>query len=162
MALQPDILGKDQHLFKKLQTLVPGVTFRLGEAFSWSPGQATVTYCHHVSAEPMWALLHEAGHATLRHKNYQNDIDLLQKEVAAWDQAKELASQLDITIEEDHIQDCLDTYRDWLHQRSTCPRCGTVSLQTSSSKYQCHNCLASWRVSISRFCRPYRLSKNFQ
>jgi hypothetical protein len=96
----------------------------------------------------------------LGHQTYRSDFELLLLEVAAWDKAKQLAASQGITMDEEHIQDCLDTYRDWLHERSTCPRCGTVSLQASPSEYNCHNCSASWQVSKSRFCRPYRLSGN--
>lgn len=146
-------------LLNSLQRLLPGIAFQKGEAFSWSPAHATVTYCSTPGSKALWALLHETGHAILDHKAYRDDIDLLQKEVAAWQKAKELAQENDIAINENHIQDCLDTYRDWLHQRSTCPRCGTVSLQVSSCEYLCHNCNAAWQVSTSRMCRPYRLSK---
>lgn len=163
MANQPDrLLGQNQALLETLQNLLPGVTFEQGESFVWSPGESTVTYFHKADSgsSSTWALLHEAGHAILEHKSYEDDIDLLKKEVAAWDKAKEIAQEHQIRIDEDHVEDCLDTYRDWLHQRSTCPRCGTVSLQTSSKTYHCYNCFAGWKVSTSRFCRPYRLSKD--
>ncbi|HSX44508.1 MAG TPA: hypothetical protein VLF39_00135 [Candidatus Saccharimonadales bacterium] len=148
-------------IIKKLAKLVPGVDFIVGDNFLWSPANRTITYNKQSSGDKLatWSLLHETGHATLGHQNYESDIDLLLMEVAAWEKAKELAQNLNLKIDEDHIQDCLDTYRDWLHQRSTCPRCGLVSLQTSSFSYQCPNCSCTWKVTSSRFCRPYRLSK---
>ncbi|HTE21867.1 MAG TPA: hypothetical protein VK674_02395 [Candidatus Limnocylindria bacterium] len=148
-------------LFPKLKKILPdGVSFEAGEAFSWSPKQARIIYKvdHKNEPQDLWALLHEASHALLGHQNYHRDIELLLLEVAAWQKAQDLAKQFDIQISEDHIQDCLDTYRDWLHQRATCPRCSTVSLQVSATEYSCHNCHALWGVSASRFCRPYRLS----
>jgi hypothetical protein len=60
-----------------------------------------------------------------------------------------------VIIDEEHIQNCLDTYRDWLHKRSTCPRCDSHGLQTSE-QYKCYNCRAVWRVGNERFCRAYR------
>jgi hypothetical protein len=149
-----------EKLLVKLRKTLPGISFEPGEAFFWSPEHSRVTYKRDSAEKPQhaWALLHEASHALLDHKNYQRDIELLLLEVAAWQKAKELAIQFEIEISEDHIQDCLDTYRDWLHQRATCPRCSTVSLQVSAREYSCHNCFASWSVSASRFCRPYRLS----
>lgn len=151
----------NETVLDRLQNLLPDIVFERGDGFSWSPQHSTVTYRHTFSEDltSIWALFHEAGHAALGHKNYCDDIDLLQKEVAAWDKAKKLARKLDQTVDEDHVQDALDTYRDWLHQRSTCPRCGTVSLQISSSDYQCHNCYAMWQVSASRHCRSYRQTK---
>ena len=149
-----------QALIKELQNLTPGVSYQAGEAYFWSPKHQVVTYrVNEDRPEAEWALLHEAAHAALKHHDYHSDLELLLLEVAAWAKAKELAAELGITIDEEHVQDCLDTYRDWLHQRSTCPRCSVVCLQISVSEYACHNCHARWHVSASRFCRPYRLSK---
>lgn len=149
-----------QQLLTELQNRLPWVLFEAGDAFYWSPQHSKVVYNQTPSPTnwSSWSLLHEAAHALLGHQAYTYDLELVLLEVEAWDKAKQLGEEFDITIEDDHIQDCLDTYRDWLHQRSTCPRCGTVSLQTASSQYRCHNCLAEWNVSASRFCRPYRLS----
>lgn len=149
-------------LLKKLEKALPHVNFEPGEAFFWSPEHSKVTYRLGAVEQPegIWALLHEASHAALGHKNYQKDVDLLLLEVEAWQKAKEFALEHGFNINEDHIQDCLDTYRDWLHQRATCPRCSTVSLQVSAREYRCHNCLETWGVSASRFCRPYRLSNS--
>lgn len=147
-----------EKLLTKLRKQLPGVSFEAGTAFFWSPEYSRVTYKSGSEEKYMWALLHEASHAILGHKNYQNDVELLMLEVSAWQQAKSLAAEYGIEISEDHIQDCLDTYRDWLHQRATCPRCSTVSLQITAREYRCHNCSAAWSVSASRFCRPYRLS----
>ena len=153
-----------EKLLRTLAGAFPHIQFVSGEAFFWSPATTSVTYkqagqeeSHHA-----WALLHETAHALLNHQNYEHDVDLLLLEVAAWQKAKELGVSFGVEIDEEHVQDCLDTYRDWLHQRSTCPRCSTVSLQISAQAYRCHNCAADWQVSASRFCRPYRLSKNTQ
>lgn len=148
-----------EKLLRTLSETFPHINFVAGEAFVWSPATATISYRtgqeerHH-----QWALLHETAHALLNHHSYDQDIDLLLLEVAAWQKAKELAKKVHIEVDEDHVQDCLDTYRDWLHQRSTCPRCSTVSLQSSTKEYRCYNCAAVWQVSSSRFCRPYRRS----
>lgn len=108
-----------------------------------------------------WSLLHETGHALLGHTSYVADIELLKLEVAAWDRAKQLAKELGTSIDENHIQDCLDTYRDWLDKRSICPNCGTKSIQTDKgSKYRCFNCHTTWRVSNNRFGRAYRQTED--
>lgn len=140
-------------------SLLPKVRLEVGNSFSWSPGQQLITYkADSLNNLPgQWAILHEAAHALQNHSNYTTDFDLLNLEVAAWDKARNLAEDMDITIDEDHIQDCLDTYREWLHRRSTCPNCGVVCLQSSTRSYSCHNCYTNWTVSASRFCRPYRL-----
>lgn len=149
------------NILKRLATLAPQVHFKAGDVFFWSPAKQLITYRPEALAEPVghWALLHELAHALLGHTHYRSDLELLLLEVAAWDKARALGRQLDLEIDDEHIQDCLDTYRDWLHQRSTCPTCGAVSLQQSSRQYRCFNCSTTWQVSASRFCRPYRMRK---
>ncbi len=145
------------NLINRLQELLPEISFVAGDSFYWSPKTKLVTFISEDSETNDWALLHEAAHAQLDHQSYDSDFELLQLEVAAWDKARILGNQFDVTIDENHIQDCLDTYRDWLHQRSTCPSCSSVSFQASPREYRCHNCHTTWQVSNSRFCRPYRL-----
>lgn len=147
-----------QKLLDQLKEKLPDVSFVAGKTFHWSPADRAITYRH--TAAPTvydrWALIHEAGHAALGHTAYHSDLQLLLMEVAAWDKALELAKELNVSIDNDHVQDCLDTYRDWLHQRSTCPACSTTCLQIDSDRYRCHNCNTEWRVTTSRFCRAYR------
>lgn len=135
----------------------PGLIFRSGEVFCWSPKTHTIIYrADQTSQAGTWALLHEVGHAVLEHHHYQSDLELLSMESQAWAKAKELALNYGYTIDEDHIEDCMDTYRDWLHQRSACPTCDARSLQQDARHYRCFNCGQVWAVTASRFCRPYR------
>jgi hypothetical protein len=147
-----------EKLLSKLQIAHPKLLFEAGSVFYWSPAQQKVTYMTNAEDAEVatWSLLHEVGHALLEHQTYESDFQLLKLEVAAWEKAKDLAQQYDKTINPDHIQDCLDTYRDWLYQRSTCPTCTNCSLQTDSRTYQCFNCGTTWHVSQSKMCRPYR------
>ena len=146
---------------RTLQQVIPHIRFEAGDTFFWSPETQLITYRHDHEDEPSacWALLHEAAHAILGHTRYETDFELLLLEVAAWQKAKELGANVGLSVDEEHIQDCLDTYRDWLHQRSTCPTCGNVSMQETREQYHCHNCNTQWQVTTSRFCRPYRLRK---
>jgi len=147
-----------QKLLKILQANHPQVQYTPGNRFLWSPETNEVFYKLDGAEErDRWALLHETGHALLGHQSYSSDIKLLKMEIEAWEKARELAQQVAITIDEDHIQDCLDTYRDWLNARALCPSCTTRSLQQAGTKtYRCHNCHTSWNVTPSRFTRPYR------
>jgi len=147
-----------------LATLIatyPQLSFVPGRTFCWSPKKREIQYNPKVSdSAAVYALLHEVSHALLNHKNYTADFELLHMEVAAWEEAKRIAPVYNISIDEDHIQDCLDSYRDWLYQRSVCPTCSTKSLQQDGkSLYRCHNCHATWQVANSRFCRPYRQAR---
>ena len=61
-------------------------------------------------------------------------------ESEAWGKARELASEYDIEVNEDLIQDELDTYRDWLHNKSKCKSCGLTRYQTPDGIYHCPRC----------------------
>jgi len=145
-------------LLQRLTTDYPAISFKQGDTFYWSPETQTITYAV-LSTQPeiaKWSLLHEMSHGILKHNTYESDFELMQLEVAAWQKARALARKYSVVMDAEHIQDCLDTYRDWLHRRSTCPTCSTVSIQKDPNTYECFNCHTSWNVSNSRFCRPYR------
>lgn len=146
-------------LIQKLQLKYPDIIFEEGTTFRWAPSTRTVTYTLSDEPESRWSLLHELGHGILNHKAYESDIELLQKEVAAWHEALSLAPQFDMIIGTEHVQSCLDSYRDWLYKRSTCPNCGLQGIQKTSDQYLCLNCKHTWLVTSARFCRPYRRSK---
>jgi hypothetical protein len=145
----------------KLKKDFPSLSFQEGSVASWSPRKRQIAYS--VSAADhqvdIWSVLHELGHALLGHEDYESDIGLLQKEADAWERAIKLAAQYNLAINPDHIQNCLDTYRDWLHKRSTCPDCNSHGLQQNKALYRCLNCQTTWKVTNARFCRPYRLKK---
>jgi ribosomal protein S27AE len=147
-------------LIAALQVKFPHLNFAAGRQFSWSPETSQIFYKKNARGrKALWSLLHETGHAALDHRSYQGDFELLQMELAAWEKARQLGQDVGVEISEDHIQDCLETYREWLYKRSICPNCGTKSLQADDySHYNCHNCHSVWRVSASRFHRPYRRS----
>lgn len=157
MSSQNNTMQKS--LLKSCQALLPEIKFIEGKTFYWSPGSRAIHIdgTHLKEETGQWALLHEVAHAQLDHATYANDAALLKLEVDAWEMAKETAKKLGIQIDSDHIQDCLNTYRDWLYARSTCPTCALNSLQTETTTYICLNCSTRWSVSQSRFCRPYRM-----
>jgi len=148
-------------LLVRLQADYDHITVTAGQHFCWAPASREVVYNidgHKHSAA--WSLLHEFGHALLDHSSYESDFELVRLEVAAWHKARELAAHYGIAIDKDHIEDCLDTYRDWLHRRSICPTCGCQSLQRDGkAEYECFNCHTTWQVSTNRFSRAYRRTK---
>lgn len=149
-------------LIKKLAASYPQFTFVPSASFYWCPETAEVFYddAKFDQDSSIWSLLHETSHALLGHTTYKADLELLQLEVAAWNHALILASEHGINIDGEYVQDCLDTYRDWLYRRSLCPGCGAQCIQIDSSNfYRCFNCHTRWHVSPSRFCRPYRRSQ---
>jgi len=136
------------------------VEFKPSESYYWSPGDKTIYYQANDATEVgLWTLLHETCHALLEHKTYSSDFELVKLEVASWNQAEQLADRFGIKIDQDHIQDCLDSYRDWQYKRSLCPGCdlgGVQTDQTDQKTYSCLFCNNTWQVSKERFLRPYR------
>jgi len=153
------LAGKLDDLLERIAQDHPDLKFIESAHFAWHSGRKHVAYTRDAEnmERSMWALLHELGHALLAHASYVHDVELVQLEVAAWERARSLATQYELKINEDYIEDCLDTYRDWLHLRSTCPTCYGRALQASERLYRCFNCQGEWQVSRSRLCRPYRL-----
>ena len=148
-----------EKLIYKLKQDHPGLAFNSGGPHCWSPDKGQISYAGDDESHCVEGLLHELGHARLAHKGYVSDLELLHKEVEAWQEALCLASLYGVDFDEEHMQDCLDTYRDWLHKRSMCPLCKTTGIQENERQYNCLNCGHIWHVTDSRFCRPYRLSK---
>jgi hypothetical protein len=126
----------------------PEIKFKPGESFSWSSTKNTIFYTtHHTNSEHgVWSLLHELAHACLDHNDYSSDFDLIRLENETWQKACQIGKNYGISISSDHIQDCLDTYRDWLYKRAKCPVCGVVTLQNQDKSYRCFNCKTKWQV----------------
>ena len=85
-------------------------------------------------------LLHEVAHAVLGHRDFKMDVERLRMEMEAWEKARELARVYGVEYDEDLAQMELDTYRDWLHQKSRCPECGLTRFQNLSGQYRCPRC----------------------
>lgn len=117
--------------------------------------------------QPFFALqtLHELGHALSHHKDYTTHIKRLKIESEAWEVAKTVLENYQKTAKtlqgsndpnekfdgknlenilpewnQDYVEDCLDTYRDWLHAKSKCKKCGQTRYQTKDGKYHCPFC----------------------
>jgi hypothetical protein len=161
VAMSSPKISQKLSLLENVKPFLEDITLVAGDTFLWSPKDKVVQYQADrlKSKFGQWSLLHEIAHGRLNHHSYASDFELLQLEVDAWNEAKKLSRHLTIDIDPHYVEDCLDTYRDWLHQRSTCPTCGSVGLQHDAREYRCHNCLTTWHVSESRFCRPYRMKQ---
>ena len=144
-------------LIHKLKTTHTDVSFEEADQFSWSPTTRTIFYNRSLPHAPL-LLLHELSHATLGHREYRRDIELLAMDTAAWETAKQHAETYTIRSNEDVIQDHLDTYRDWLHARSSCPNCTANGYQTEKSVYACPACSHAWKVNDARICALRRYS----
>lgn len=145
----------------KIKQAFPAITFELGDDFRWSAQHQTVYVGEIGDERDIITLLHEIGHALAGHSNYDRDITLLNLEREAWTIAStQVAPQFDITIDNELVEDALDSYRDWLHARSTCPECSQNGVQRDRNTYECLLCHTSWRVNDARRCglKRYRLT----
>jgi hypothetical protein len=138
-------------LINRLRSDYPDFNFTPGENYLWNPSNNTVFYRQSGIDYP--ALIHELSHAILGHKDYKRDIELVEMECKAWDYARQvLSKKYNIPIRHNDIDDHLDTYRDWLHARSTCPNCVATGIETKKHRYKCVVCNTSWRVNDARIC----------
>ena len=128
----------DEAFLERLKGDFPEFRFKNGDKFAFRPPKTIVLG----PPEPFSALLalHEVSHAVLGHKTFRMDVERLKMESAAWEKARELADRYGIKINEDLIQDELDTYRDWLHNKSKCKACGLTRYQTPDGRYHCPRC----------------------
>jgi hypothetical protein len=144
-------------LIAKLRYDFPDLTFSEGTDFHWAPEQRTIWFIPDGKKE---LLLHELSHALLDHKEYTRDIQLIEMERDAWKYAREvLGSKYGAPIEDGVVEDALDTYRDWLHARSTCPNCQAIGMQEKRRLYVCAACGSRWRVNEARTCELRRYLK---
>ena len=106
------------------------------------------------------SILHyEIGHSQLEHSSYSRDISLLKMEQDAWQYAvDQLASAyaISLSMDDEIVNDSLDSYRHWLNARSTCPHCQAIGLETDSGQYSCLVCKKTWTVNEARTCRLRR------
>ena len=147
---------KSANLLLQLLGDFPSITFESGDEFMWAPHKNTVFYGQLSNTESLLSLLHETSHGILGHTHYKSDIELVGLELEAWEQTRKLAKKYQVDADNQHIEDCMDTYRNWLHRRSLCPHCDLSGIQIDNSTYSCTFCHLEWSVSSARFCRPYR------
>ncbi|MBQ6355310.1 hypothetical protein IJJ18_02745 [Candidatus Saccharibacteria bacterium] len=138
------------NLLNYLETAYPNFRFKVGNRFKFCyPNQISLENPENSAIPPaFFALqtLHELGHALCKHKDYNTDVSRLKIERAAWEAAKTAYEKLPDDLrntfkwDKDYVEDSLDTYRDWLHKKSTCKTCGLTCYQTPDGKWHCPRC----------------------
>lgn len=148
------------NLISKLELDYPQFAFKKSDCFSWSPNEKTI-YFNASNDNDSTSLLHELAHAVLGHASYSFDVELVNMECEAWNEVIKLAKNYEISISQEDAQSDLDTYREWLYKRSSCPRCQANGVQNGDKTYQCLACNHKWRVNEARICalRRYKMNK---
>lgn len=136
----------------------PEIKFAPNGFFAYSSADNLINYDPEQIEDSLGKLdlLHEIGHYLLGHIDYDHDIELLIMEVDAWAKAIELAKKFKIKIDNDYINQCINTYNDWVDARATCPNCDNFSLQESENSYQCFVCQTKWQVNSRKDKRVTR------
>ena len=127
-----------ESLVNKLKKDYPDFKFRVGEKFLFRYPKMIVFNSDEPNAELL--LLHEVSHGLLGHRDYEKDVNRLKMEAEAWEKARELASKYGVDFNDNVAQDELDTYRNWLHKKSRCPKCGLTRFQDANKVYHCPRC----------------------
>ena len=129
----------DATFLAKLKSDYPEIRFLERARFTFRPPR-TVVYPAEDGEFDSLLILHEMGHALSRHRFFKTEIERLKMEVEAWEKARELCDIYEVQVDEDLIQGELDTYRDFLHQKSRCPECGLTRFQTPDGAFHCPRC----------------------
>ncbi len=129
----------DATFLAKVRGDYPEVKFVAGKRFSFRPPR-TVVFCDESDDTAPLLLLHELGHFLTGRFDFKTEVERLKIEVMAWEKAKELAPLYGVFVDEDLIENELDSYRDFLHQKSRCPLCGLTRFQTPDSVFHCPKC----------------------
>lgn len=143
-------LSKNAQAFLlELTDLYPSFLWRLGPRFKYKSPKAifidensTLPYLNFCLNS-----LHELGHALSAHKDYKTDVERIRIESEAWERAKEEIEKhpnwqknYQIIFDDNFAESQLDSYRDWLHQKSKCKKCGLTRFQTKDGAYHCPHC----------------------
>ena len=151
--------GSIKHLVSVLANDYPQFQFKEAQDFSYQSSSRTISYNPLTnSAETL--LLHELAHALLNHIDYHFDIELLKMETDAWHYAKTvLAPKYKLKLDLGLVDETLETYRNWIFERSSCPKCGSVGHQKKDNTYTCLECGTVWKVNAAKLValRRYKI-----
>ena len=126
----------------KLTSDFPDFTFKTGKKFAFRPPKTIFLG----PPQPNYALqtLHELAHALCGHKDYTTSVSRLKLEREAWERARSLfKTYRNLSPDswgEDFVEDSLDTYRDWLHQKTLCKTCGLTCFESDDGTLHCPRC----------------------
>lgn len=128
----------DATFLAKIKSDFPEFRFIDGVRFSFRPPKTIVVGPKEPNDSLL--LLHELGHALSGHRSFDTEVGRMKMEREAWDKARELTLKYGVGYDEELVEGELDTYRDWLHKKTRCPKCGLTRFQTPDGKYHCPRC----------------------
>lgn len=156
------IMQEISSVFSQVTSDCSDLNFAPGDSFYWRPEDNTVYHPEITNSSDLYLLLHEIGHARSAHTGYDSSIHLLDMEREAWDHTiSVLVPTYGLSIDDakEISEDALDSYRDWIHKRSTCPTCNAIGIEVSKNRYKCLICDQQWQANEARNCQLRRYKK---
>ena len=141
----PLLSEKNLAFLEAIKESYPEFTFRPGRKFLFRPPKSI--YYLESDENFRFLLLHELSHALLGHFSFSRSLERLQIERDAWAKTRELCSLHSITFNEELAEIELNTYRDWVHQKTLCKHCGLSCLEVSSESLYCPFCQNEYKKS---------------
>ena len=154
-------LAVSNSLVERLQKDYPDFRFISGRRFSFHPPKTIVIGPDEGEKTPL-LIFHELGHALSKRYRYNLAVERLKIEALAWQEAKKAYAACRVSArypdlppwDDDFAEDQLDTYRDWLHQKSKCPFCKTTMYQDSDKIWRCPYCNQFKSQGLFTYCPP--------
>ncbi|MCC7543230.1 hypothetical protein IT415_00805 [bacterium] len=148
-----------QSLLTRVQERYNDLQFEASDDFLYDAADEIIYYDSDTVGENegQIALLHEIAHAQLGHFHYNTDLELFALETQAWGLTSQLCKQYSVTIPDEYLRSCLQTYASWLTQRATCPACNNFSTQDDAITYRCFLCDTRWQVKTDVQARVRRI-----
>ncbi|MBR5389409.1 hypothetical protein IK146_02525 [Candidatus Saccharibacteria bacterium] len=143
---QPSLLSEKNLAFlNMLQESYPDYVFKPGRKFLFRPPKSI----YYLESDENFRLLilHELAHALLGHYTFDRSLERLQIERDAWAKTRELCQLHSIPYDDNLAETELNTYRDWVHQKTLCKRCGLSCLEVSSESLYCPFCQKFYKKS---------------
>ena len=137
--------SKNLTFLETIKEAYPEFSFRPGSKFLFRPPKSI----RYIESDDNFRLLllHELSHALLGHFSFDRSLERLQIERDAWSKTRELCLFHSVPFDEEFAEAELNTYRDWVHQKTLCKRCGLSCLEVSSESLYCPFCQKYYKKS---------------
>lgn len=139
----PSLSLENRAFLDKVIATFPDLVYKPNKKFTFRP-KRTIYYEEKNKNFPL-LLLHETAHALLKHRSYKTSLERLTIERDAWEKTRSLCKKFTLPFDTDFAEQNLDTYRDWLHQKTLCKVCGSTCLELGSESLYCPFCQKSYK-----------------